>query len=581
MNDTGPRAFLCALVCISIVAGGVGPAAATPPQSEVVAPDTATETITYRLLPSRPGYVEMELSYEVGHYVDYLNVNLPSNARVKPGSETPGFEADSGGEGMYDWDRESRTARLTVIAAVNQRGANGYDSFAGSDWALFEKPYVISYYQFDGEIEQFGMAATRSLSRARFEGDGHSTQRFVYVGPHSTRTIEADGQTIDVVIPEAADVSAEWDEVEAALRFGKTALADWENTPGSLTIFVAPEPFRLGGSASGSERWGYTMWVHQDVPAVDSRSAWLHEYAHLHQGFAVGEDSRMKWIVEGSAEYYAALLSYRHGAVSSEAFYREIHDVPGPYRSVVLAEESEWSQAQYDKGGRVLAALDVKIRQETDGERSLATVMRRMNTHEGEVTYEDFRRIVVDVGGESLGAWTDEYVLTSALPPFDGSLDVSGTTDEDGDGLTGSAEAEHGSNPYLVNSDRDSLNDSTEARLGTDPLSRDTDDDGVDDAHEYHEELDPLVQDTDGDGVGDGEEIFPYLYTDTPEEKPDRERQETNADEAESDDSNTRRLYGIERILHDAGLPSGLAARSAALVVPVALFLAVVARIVS
>jgi predicted metalloprotease with PDZ domain len=64
----------------------------------------------------------------------------------------------------------------------------------------------------------------------------------------------------------------------------------------------------------------------------------------------------------------------------------------------------------------VLSALDQRIRNETNGQRSLDDVVYRMNTHNGTVTYADFKQIVQTVAGTSFDAWLDARVTTSMDP---------------------------------------------------------------------------------------------------------------------------------------------------------------------
>ena len=147
MSWTGARAVVCVLVCTSFLAGTAGSAVATPNGETIPGPNEATQTVTYRLLPDRPGVVGVTLSYEVGRDVDYLGVSLPSNVRVRPGSKTPGFVVNDDSDWEYVWDGESRTARLTLAANVNQfdRHLGGYSSLDRGSWALFKKPFSAVY----------------------------------------------------------------------------------------------------------------------------------------------------------------------------------------------------------------------------------------------------------------------------------------------------------------------------------------------------------------------------------------------------------------------------------------------------
>jgi hypothetical protein len=86
---------------------------------------------------------------------------------------------------------------------------------------------------------------------------------------------------------------------------------------------------------------------------------------------------------------------------------------------------------------------------------------------------------------------------------------LSGTGDQDGDGLTNEREATLGTDPLLPDSDNDRLTDREEVEtLLTNPLDVDTDDDRAQDGDEVQTYLtDPKNPDIDGDGRLDGDEI--------------------------------------------------------------------------
>ncbi|PSP75895.1 hypothetical protein BRC70_01465, partial [Halobacteriales archaeon QH_6_68_27] len=149
------------------------------------------------------------------------------------------------------------------------------------------------------------------------------------------------------------------------------------------------------------------FWVRADSRLDDPENVWLHEYVHTRQSFRLATE--MRWFREASAEYYAARLSYEGGYVDRAAF-RE-HLAGGPSRAT-LTDPDTWADrpVPHDKGGRVLAVLDGKIRTETDGHRSLQDVFRRLNRHDGAVTYADFVRAVNGVAGTPMDAWLDRHV---------------------------------------------------------------------------------------------------------------------------------------------------------------------------
>lgn len=64
----------------------------------------------------------------------------------------------------------------------------------------------------------------------------------------------------------------------------------------------------------------------------------------------------------------------------------------------------------------MLAALDAKIREETNGTRTLEDVLWRLNRHDGEVTYTDFEDAVAAAAGRRYDDWLAANVAGSAVP---------------------------------------------------------------------------------------------------------------------------------------------------------------------
>ena len=98
-------------------------------------------------------------------------------------------------------------------------------------------------------------------------------------------------------------------------------------------------------------------------------------------------------------------------------------------------------------------------------------------------------------------------------------LDLSDTTDTDGDGLIDTLEDYYGTDKTKDDTDSDNLSDYWEIILKLNPLKSDTDGNGIEDANEDYdgdlisniEEINlgtsPALADTDGDGLGDEDEI--------------------------------------------------------------------------
>lgn len=114
-------------------------------------------------------------------------------------------------------------------------------------------------------------------------------------------------------------------------------------------------------------------------------------------------------------------------------------------------------------------------------------------------------------------------VIDSNVTIYAHWVDITDTTDTDGDGLTDPFELYYGTDVNNIDTDGDGLNDYYEIiSIGTDPLKKDTDGDGVTDdledadsdkltnIEEYNKGTNPIYNDTDHDSLSDYDEIYVY-----------------------------------------------------------------------
>nr|WP_264475339.1 thrombospondin type 3 repeat-containing protein [Halorubellus salinus] len=411
----------------------------------------------------------------------------------------------------YAWDTfpesgEVGTPSVTLRVPTTDRRETGYDFVERDDWALVYAPLETTYRTDTGNhpTPVANASDPRTTANASFFRTGVASDGILYFGAATVESWAAGGETVRLVVPSrtSVDVPAVRATVEAAAQ--NLSIGDRE---GTMTLFAAPDPIRGGGQAF----WTDVAWVHEDAEAGDAHNVWVHEYVHTRQRWQL--DERVAWLTEGSAEYYAALASYRQGSLSFEGFYDHVATDHG--NDVVLAnpDATGWGTATYTKGRRVLAALDRKVRLATDGNRTVADVLYLVNRHDGEVTYGEFQEMVERVAGTSFDPWLDRHVTTDAAPGVayrSGWLTPAPSDrDADNDGANESVEKARWLDPFDADTDGDGLDDGREVATGTSPVESDTDDDGVSDRAELvFGETDPTVADTDGDGLDDGTERY-------------------------------------------------------------------------
>ncbi|MEE3371730.1 MAG: PDZ domain-containing protein [Planctomycetota bacterium] len=149
------------------------------------------------------------------------------------------------------------------------------------------------------------------------------------------------------------------------------------------------------------------------------------------------------WIAEGVTSYYQDLALVRAGLCTQKEYFQRLSRIiesvrKTPGRLVQSLRDSShdtWIKfyrpdenasnariSYYTKGAAVAFLLDARIRQVTDGQKSLDDLMRELyKQHAGERGYssQEFRDLASQVAGTDLGAWFQEHV---DLP---GALDFS------------------------------------------------------------------------------------------------------------------------------------------------------------
>jgi PGF-CTERM protein len=212
----------------------------------------------------------------------------------------------------------------------------------------------------------------------------------------------------------------------------------------------------------------------------DTGAVFAHEYVHTRLDTIGRGDAT--WVTEASAEYYGRLFALNDGVGTYDAFLDGLRasQYAPDRRVVVLTDAETWrgTQAHYDKGAHVLAALDAEIRRRTDGEHTLRDVFTgRTESFEN---YRAFRAAVIEVtGDESLGAWLDRYATTDALPPLpeDPRYYVAEPSlDPDGDGMTSGAELDADRHPFVEGAATDRLDERRTATATGTPTPTDATD---------------------------------------------------------------------------------------------------------
>jgi hypothetical protein len=409
---------LLLVVCSAVVAS-VGTAAATERPADEPTPGIEVEADRQ----GDSGAVTYRIGVKDLSRVDRFALVVGGGATV---TETDGFEWTDDGDRLVP--TAGRTSG-TVVLDVTAPGRSGNGTYvAGDGWALTRVPFVAAQWSPRGTD---GMRSVRPLGDefgALADGtDGTFRDRYALVGEQTSATYDLRDQQVRVVRPAGTELAAGGERVAATLR-GASARLQVGDRDDSLTIFAPTVPARQGGESFPARD---EAWVRADSRVNSPNNVWLHEYVHTRQDFRLDED--MVWFREASAEYYAARLTREQGRIGARAMHAHLDGDPV---DATLTRPATWDSGRepYTKGARVLALLDRNIRQSTDGERSLQDVFRRMNEHDGPVTYAEFKTMVAAVAGHSMDGWLDRYVagdhaIASAYHPAPARSSVFGVVD--------------------------------------------------------------------------------------------------------------------------------------------------------
>jgi len=394
----------------------VGAGAATPrldeasptqQRSGVGGASDAGMVVRYELSPvdAADGRVRVSAQFRLSESVSRVAIAVPDGASVE---SVTGFDAAEDGYD-YRWDRQGN-ASITYVVDATRFANGGLESISTAEWSfLYEDAVDLATLDWWYYGENPGSSRTLALADGV---DGWAGDDVAVTGAVTVAEERRDGHTYRIVRPDRADSARPTDEVVDLL-----ASADDSFPVGDrgevTTVVLPPAAIRSGGLATVRRGPDRELWAH------GSTAVFAHELVHVRQTFTLadGDDGpSMRWLLEGMAEYQAAVVEMRAGRLPEDRFHERVTTDAGA--DATLADRSTWPSANvpYDKGERVVAALDAEIRRATDGERSIVDVWRLLNAHDGTVSYADFVAAVEAVAGTEMEGWLDRYVRTDAVP---------------------------------------------------------------------------------------------------------------------------------------------------------------------
>ena len=180
--------------------------------------------------------------------------------------------------------------------------------------------------------------------------------------------------------------------------------------PKRLTIVGADDPMWRGGLSGPN-----SIYLHSDLPLIDP--AWtsplLHELIHvLTRARSVGDGD---WIVEGLAEYYSLELLRRSGTIGDESFQEAMAKLERRGRAVRSLVGGDASGDVTARAVTIFHALDQRLRDESDGVRSLDDVLRALQRDPDAVEPQRFRLLIAEVAGRDPSEFAADPALGLAF----------------------------------------------------------------------------------------------------------------------------------------------------------------------
>jgi hypothetical protein len=314
-----------------------------------------------------------------------------------------------------EWTVPPEGGKLSYVARIDHvRDEAEYDAHVTSSWALFRAEDVFPPTAVRTEAGAVSEATLNLKLPPRWEGvlpfrkKGRSyvidqphrrldfPKGWMLLGDLDVISTKIEGTTITIASPDDHPFHAQ--DVMALLRWNLPELQKiLLGVPDRLLIVGAQDPMWRGGlSGPGS------MYVHAARPLIqsDGTSPILHELTHVVTHALAGPDA--DWIVEGLAELYSLELLRRSGTVDEARHRRTLERLAKRGAKVTNVTGTESRGALTARAVTILYALDAKIRDATDGARSLDDVLRRLAVERNEVTEERFRTISEEVAGVNL-----------------------------------------------------------------------------------------------------------------------------------------------------------------------------------
>ncbi len=364
-----------------------------------------------RLTPDRPGEIDVQYRFRIPDRVSDVRMRVPPNARDV---RTTRFTRT--GDNIYEWPGDTSTASITVTLPANRtaqtvgpESADGRLRFVDAgDWALVRRPPVATPgYTYRGDNPG---VTVRNVTA----GEGVIGQGLVYLGPHETVERTARGQRLRLVVPGAASLAADREDILDSVAEASDRLRVGDR---DSTVLMIAAPTTVSWGQLGLQTGQRDFYVLADQPVDRPDNTWVHEYVHTRQDFESTDGT--EWLYEATAEYYAGQLNLEQHRTDYSSFREYLgRGTRQQFSSVRLVDPGTWKRnaGNYLKGALVAGELDRRLRLATDSEATFQDVFRRMNRQSSPVSHSEFLGFVRSAGGSRVADTAGRYTETTDRP---------------------------------------------------------------------------------------------------------------------------------------------------------------------
>ncbi len=381
-------------------------------------PDIANEQLTYRLLYTiRPNPADgtVNVSMQV-----MQTRRLLREIRFQADQRVSGIYADGELEiesGIVTWrpTKSGGSLRWTV-AVAHRRNDAGYDAWLGPDWGIFRAEDIVP------RASSRTLKGAHSSASMRFDLPENWTVVTPYFGsddqfdivrperrfdqPNGWIVMGKLGVRREMIAGVRVAVAGPVDN--SVRRMDTLALLTWTlpelarllpDLPTRLTVISAGDPMWRGGLSAPQ-----SLYIHSARPLIseNATSTLLHEVMHTALGISAREE--FDWIVEGLAEYYSLELLRRSGTISQKRFQTAMQDQVEWSRSARRLCQFSSTGANTALAVTVMSAIDLEIRNKTEGAASLDDLLRLIRQREQPVDLHDLTQTVEQLAGSKSDA---------------------------------------------------------------------------------------------------------------------------------------------------------------------------------